>query len=442
MTNDSAEREVLRAALANTDVIGEVAEIISARDFYSAQGRVIWETIMEAWANSKPIDPPILASELERKGLLETAGGMTYVMDLALGNPSQAGYFAKRLRDQAELRRMASIGTELKQRAETGTEPDELREWLDEATAHISDTATNKVVSVSEDIDTLLDGIMSEDRTPVFPTGYAELDERLSGGFRGGDSIIVAARPGAGKSLVVSNILCNGAIRHGKNVLFISLEMSREEVLTRIMSSEFTIQPSAFKKRTVPQEKLNEIKETLKEIPGLFIDDSPNMTMTDVRAKARQLHKNNPLDLICIDYIGLLEPTDPKAPRQEQVSRISRQVKLLAKELNIPVIAVSQLNRGVEQRDNPIPKASDLRESGSLEQDASQVVLVHRPDATDPDDARAGEVDLLLVKNRGGTIGTVTLASQPHYCRFVDPPRFDTAPVHEVEWSPTGSIEQ
>lgn len=440
MTDTSAEKELLKAILANTDTISEVAEIVSTRDFFAPSSIAIWDTIMEGWANNKPVDPPILASELDRKGLLNTAGGMTSIMDLALGNPSQATYFAKRVRDQAELRRMAAIGTELKQRAETGTEPDRLREWLDEATAHISKENSGKVVSVSESIDSIIEDMLSPDDSPVFPTGFSELDEKLDGGLKGGEMIIVAARPGVGKSTLAVDIMREGCFRHGKNVLFFSLEMTRKELLTRIMSAEFTVRQSDFHKKEVPPEKMREMGEKLKEVTGMFIDDSPNVTMTDIRSKAKQVHKKNPLDLVVIDYIQLIEPTDDKVPRQEQVSKMSRQIKLLAKELDAPVIAVAQLNRGVEQRETPIPKVSDLRESGSLEQDANRCLLLNRPDSQDPDHGRAGEIDFIIGKNRGGPLGTVTVASQLHYSRFTDPPKFDTTVPDTVQWSPTDNI--
>lgn len=433
------EEEYLKAVLANNDVLSDTIDIVKSRDFRAAQNRIIYDTILDGWEKGHTIDPPVLVAELERTGRMDAAGGTSKVLDLSFGNPSQADYFAKKIRDRAELWRLEMFATELKQRASgTDEKPGTLIEWADESLANVTDEVGKKVESIADIIDDIVSEMTSPDDAPVFPTGFWEFDRKLDGGLRGGEMVIVAARPGVGKSTLAVDIVREGCIRHGKNALFFSLEMTTKELLTRIMSAEFTVRQSDFNTKSVPPEKMAEMQDALSRATGIFIDDSPNMTMADIRAKARQVNKRSQLDLIVIDYIQLLESPDTKAPRQEQVSRMSRQIKLLAKELNVPIIAVAQLNRGVEQRDNPVPKVSDLRESGSLEQDANKVILINRPDSQNPDDARAGEVDFIIGKNRGGPLGTITVASQLHYSRFADIPRAEV--VNIQEWSPTQNI--
>lgn len=423
MSELTPEVELLRAVIANTDTLSDVTEIVASRDFLNPAHQVIYETILEGWANNKPVDPVILASELERKGMLNLAGGMDKIMDLSLGSPSQAGYFAGRVRDRAELYRMKQIGTELSQRTGIdGADPDIIREWLDEATAGITREDTGEIVSLSDGADEVIEDYFNPEDSPRFSTGFKELDEKLRGGLAGGQMVIVAARPGVGKSTLAVDIMRDGCIRHGKNAVFFSLEMSRKELITRIMSAENSIRLDAFDKRRVPEDKMRQIQNSLNQVGGLYIDDSPNMTMVDIRAKARQLNKRHRLDLIVIDYLQLMSSGKKIESRQNEVSEFSRQIKLLAKELDVPIIAVCQLNRGVESRDNPIPKVSDLRESGSLEQDADIVCLINRPDSQDLDHERAGEADLIIAKHRGGPIGTVVVPHQLHYSRFADMP--------------------
>ena len=419
------EEEFVRAALANPNVLSEVVDIVHARDFITPRYRAIFEVIHEGWENGKPVDPPILASELERKGLLQQAGGFDTIINMSLGTPSEALYFAKQVRDQGERYRLKLLATGLGQRATAAdVDPKEILEWADAELNGVVANVGNQIESVQDSIGGIVEDLLAEDTSIPFPTGFTGLDEKLSGGLRGGQMVIIAARPGVGKSTLAVDIMREGCIRHQKNALFFSLEMTKAELVTRIMSAENNVNAADFKKRLVPREKMEEMGQKLANVPGMFIDDSPNMTIQDIRAKARVLNKKHPLDLICIDYIQLLESTNEKIPRQEQVSQFSRQIKLLAKELDVPVIAVAQLNRGVEQRENPIPKASDLRESGSLEQDADIILLLNRPDTTDLDHARAGEADFIIAKHRGGPIGTVTVAHQMHKSKFADPPQF------------------
>ena len=239
--------------------------------------------------------------------------------------------------------------------------------------------------------------------------------------------VIVAGRPGMGKSTFGVDVLRNACIRHNKTGLFFSLEMGADELTTRILAAETNTRLTDFVNGNVSDQDWELLQDDITRIgdANAYIDDTPGTTMQSIRARARQMEAQGDLDLIVVDYLQLLTSGKKVESRQQEVSEFSRQIKLLAKECDVPVIAIAQLNRGSEMRDNGVPKASDLRESGSLEQDADIIILINRPGATNPDHERAGEVDFIVAKHRAGRAGTVTVADQLHYAKFTDP----TAPA-------------
>ena len=253
------------------------------------------------------------------------------------------------------------------------------------------------------------------------PTGFTDLDT-LTNGFHPGQMIIIAARPGVGKSTLALDVARNASVKHGLTSVIFSLEMSKSEITMRLLSAEAGIKLSQMRSGRMQDQDWQKIVKRMSEISDapLFIDDSPNMTMMEIRAKARRLKQRHDLKLIVLDYLQLMSSGKKVESRQQEVSEFSRQMKLLAKELEVPVIAISQLNRGPEQRTDKRPMLSDLRESGSLEQDADMVILVHRPDVWESDDPRAGEADLIVAKHRNGQTMTVAVAHQLHYSRFTD----------------------
>src|SRR5699024_874213 len=253
------------------------------------------------------------------------------------------------------------------------------------------------------------------------PTGFSEFDE-VTNGLHPGQMIIVAARPGVGKSTLGLDFMRSCSIRHGMASVIFSLEMSKSEIVMRLLSAEAKIKLGAMRSGKMTDDDWTALARRMSEISEapLFIDDSPNMTMMEIRAKARRLKQRHDLKLIVVDYLQLMTSGKKVESRQQEVSEFSRSLKLLAKELEVPLVAISQLNRGPEQRTDKRPQVSDLRESGSLEQDADIVMLLHRPDATERDDPRAGEADVILGKHRGGPTSTITVAHQLHYSRFVD----------------------
>jgi replicative DNA helicase len=253
------------------------------------------------------------------------------------------------------------------------------------------------------------------------PTGFADLD-KYTNGLHPGQLVIVAARPGMGKSTLGLDIARNASIKHGLTSAIFSLEMSRNEIVMRLLSAEAQIALHSMRSGSMGDAdwtRLARKMSAVSEAP-LFIDDSPNLTMMEIRAKARRLRQRHDLRLIVVDYLQLMTSGRKVESRQQEVSEFSRQMKLLAKELEIPVIAISQLNRGPEQRTDKKPMLADLRESGSLEQDADAVILIHREDAYERESPRAGEADFILAKHRNGPTANVTVAFQGHYSRFVD----------------------
>ncbi len=253
------------------------------------------------------------------------------------------------------------------------------------------------------------------------PTGFADLDE-LTNGLHAGQMIIVAARPGAGKSTFALDLCRAASIHSGMATAFFSLEMTRSEITMRLLSAEAKVPLNHIRNGQLTEDDWTKLARKMGEVSSapMFIDDSPNMTMMEIRAKARRLKQRHDLRLIVIDYMQLMSSGKKVESRQLEVSEFSRQIKLLAKELDVPIVALSQLNRGPEQRSDKRPMMSDLRESGSLEQDADMVILLHRDDVYEKESTRPGEADLIVAKHRNGPTRDITVAFQGHYSRFVD----------------------
>jgi replicative DNA helicase len=253
------------------------------------------------------------------------------------------------------------------------------------------------------------------------PTGFRELDE-LTNGFHPGQLIVVAGRPATGKSTLATDCVRAAAIRHGLPSVLFSLEMGRTEITMRLLSAEARVLLTHLRTGQMTDDDWNRLARKMGEIAEapLFIDDSANLSMMEIRAKARRLKQRNDLKLVVVDYLQLMQSTRRVENRQQEVSEISRSLKLLAKELDVPVIALSQLNRGPEQRADKRPQMSDLRESGAIEQDADLVILLHREDLYERESPRAGEADLIVAKHRNGPTKDVVVLSQLHYSRFVD----------------------
>ena len=274
-------------------------------------------------------------------------------------------------------------------------------------------------------MDSVLDEIEAIERRDTglygVPTGFADFDE-LTNGLHSGQMIVVAARPAMGKSTLALDFCRAASIHNNLTSCFFSLEMTRSEITMRLLSAEARIPLNHIRNGKMGTEEWERLARHVAKVSSapMFIDDSPNMTMMEIRAKARRLKQRHDLKLIVIDYLQLMTSGKKVESRQLEVSEFSRQIKLLAKELEIPIIALSQLNRGAEQRADKRPMMSDLRESGSIEQDADMVILLHRDDVYEPESARPGEADLIVAKHRNGATRDIVVAFQGHYSRFVD----------------------
>lgn len=426
----NSEQELIRSIVANADVLGEVSVIVSADDFLTVSG-IAYRVLLQAWLDGETIDPTTITALFEKAGVLDDIGGISAVLDMATGMPSQAEFHAKEVHRNGALWRLKLLATGLSQRAQSpGAEPTEIQAWLDGEITNNTDDGDSKISELSEVLDETLTWLNEDDDEPRLPTGFPDLDNMMNGGMGQGQMIVVAARPGRGKSVLAVDISRHVALRLHKNVAFFSLEMSKREVMLRILAAETNTRLSNLMRHEATPEDWTRLSEHVEELmeSNFYIDDDPNLTMVDIKSKTRRLSHRHPLDLVVIDYLQLLSSGKDYKDRQHEVSDMSRQVKLLAKELGCPIIAVAQLNRNVEQRgEDATPKLSDLRESGSLEQDADMVLMINRPDAEDMDHARAGEADFLVVKNRAGRIGTVKVAHQLHFAKFANfvPPTVD-----------------
>ncbi|WP_304192979.1 replicative DNA helicase [Rothia mucilaginosa] len=425
--DDVAEQSVLGGMLLSKDAIADVVESLRASDFYKPAHETIYEAILFLYGHGSPADAITVADELKKRGELTRVGGAAYIHTLIASVPTAANaqYYAEIVKEHAIMRRLIEAGTKIAQLGYANeTEVDTL---VDQAQAEIyavtDGNAKEDYVSFSEALEETINEIDANSNRPdgVYgvPTDFIEFDE-LTGGLHGGQMIVIAARPGVGKSTLALDIARSAAIHHQMTTVFFSLEMSRTELAMRILSAEGKISMGRLKKGDLDTEgwtNLATLQGRIDSAP-LFIDDSPNMTLMEIRAKCRRLKQRNDLKLVVLDYLQLMSSGKKVESRQQEVSEFSRSLKLLAKELDVPVIALSQLNRGSEQRTDKRPMVSDLRESGSIEQDADMVILLHREDMYNPDSERVGEADMIIAKHRGGPTRTIPLAFSGKYSRF------------------------
>lgn len=429
----AAEQSVLGGMLLSKDAIADVVEVLRPGDFYRPAHQAVYDCVLDLYGRGEPADPITVSAELERRGELNRVGGAPYLHTLIATVPTaaNAGYYAQIVAEKAILRRLVEAGTRIVQYGygADGSDNNDINEVVDRAQAAIYDVTERRTSEDYVALEELLqptmdeiDAIASRGGTAQgVPTGFADLDE-VTNGLHPGQMIIVAARPGVGKSTLGLDFARSCSIRHGLSSVIFSLEMSRTEIVMRMLSAEARIRLADMRGGRMSDDDWTRLARRMSEISEapLFIDDSPNLTMMEIRAKARRLKQRNDLKLIIVDYMQLMTSGKRVESRQQEVSEFSRQLKLLAKELEVPVVAISQLNRGPEQRTDKRPMLADLRESGSLEQDADMVMLIHRPDAWERDDPRAGEADLILAKHRAGPTSTISVAHQLHYSRFTD----------------------
>ena len=422
-----AEQSVLGGMLLSKDAISDVVEILRERDFYRPAHELIYDAIVDLYGRGEPADPVTVSAELTKRGDLVRAGGAPYLHTLISSVPTaaNAGYYAKIIRERAIMRRLVEAGTKIVQLGYTNE--GEVDDAVDQAQAEVFAVTERResddYVQLSQlmpeaydEIEKIAAGVTGQG----VKTGFKDLDA-LTNGFHPGNMIVLAARPAVGKSTLGLDIARYASIHKRETSVIFSLEMSRSEITMRMLSAEARVPLNNIRSGRLSEEEWARMARRMGEISDapMFIDDSPNLSLMEIRAKSRRLKQRHDLKLIVIDYLQLMTSGKRVENRQQEVSEFSRQLKLLAKELNVPVVAISQLNRSPEQRSDKKPMLSDLRESGSIEQDADLVILLHREDLYDSQN-RSGEADLIVAKHRNGPTRTITVSAQLHLARFTD----------------------
>ena len=428
----AAEQSVLGGMMLSKDAIADVVEVLRGTDFYRPANELVYEAVLDLYGRGEPADAVTVAAELTKRGELGRVGGPAYLHTLISSVPTaaNAGYYARIVRERSVLRKLVAAGTRIVQMgyaADGGEVEDIVNAAQAEMYAVTERRASEDYIPLSEIIESTIDEIEASshrgDGLIGIPTGFADLD-RLTNGLHAGQMIVIAARPAVGKSTVGLDICRSAAIHHNLTSVIFSLEMSRTEITMRLLSAEARIPLQNMRKGMMRDEDWQKLAATMGRISQapLFIDDSPNMSLMEIRAKCRRLKQRHDLKMVVVDYLQLMTSGKRVESRQQEVSEFSRALKLLAKELEVPVIAISQLNRGPEQRTDKKPQMSDLRESGSIEQDADMVILLHREDMYERESPRAGEADFIVAKHRNGRTDTITVGFHGHFSRFADLP--------------------
>ncbi|BCJ43581.1 replicative DNA helicase [Actinoplanes ianthinogenes] len=429
----AAEQGVLGGMLLSKDAIADVVEILKTNDFYRPIHGTVFDVILDLYGRGEPADALTVAAALADSGELQRVGGVPYLHTLIESVPTaaNASYYARIVADRAILRRLVEAGTKIVQMGygAGGAGGGDVDDIVDRAQQTIYDITEKRVsedfAALGDMLQPTLDEIEAVGASggvmQGVPTGFADLD-RLLNGLHPGQLVIVAGRPGLGKSTASMDFARNAAIRHGCASAIFSLEMSKIEMVMRLLSAEARVPLHTLRSGQLSDDDWTKLARRMGEISEapIFVDDTPNMNLMEIRAKARRLKQRHNLKLLVIDYLQLMSSPKKTESRQQEVSELSRGLKLLAKEIECPVIGVSQLNRGPEQRTDKRPQLSDLRESGSIEQDADVVILLHRDDYYDKESPRAGEADFIVAKHRNGPTDTITVAAQLHLSRFVD----------------------
>jgi replicative DNA helicase len=430
-----AEQSVLGGMLLSKDAIADVVEALHAEDFYRPAHETIFAAVMDLYGAGEPVDAITVASELTRRGDIARIGGAAYLHDLIATVPTaaNAGYYARIVRDRAILRRLVEAGTRITQLGYS-TEGDDVQDLVNTAQAEVYAVTERDAREDYKPIGLLVEPLLDEIESLKssngsllgIPTGFSGLD-RLTNGLHPGQMVIIAARPGMGKSTLGLDFARSASVRHAMTSAIFSLEMSAKEITQRLISAESGVLLRKMRDGDLQPDDYSRIArrlESLEKAP-LFIDDSPNMSLMEIRAKCRRLKQRHDLKLVVVDYLQLMSSGKRVESRQQEVSEFSRALKLLAKELEVPVVAISQLNRQAEQRKDRRPQLSDLRESGSLEQDADVVILLHRPGGGEEGERpKAGDTEdaqLLVAKHRNGPTKDIDVLFRGHVAQFSEP---------------------
>jgi len=428
--NADAEASLIGAMLLSRDAIGPAVELLDGDQFYVPAHGYIFDAIASLYGAGEPADPVTVAEELTRSGLLDQVGGPQRLLELQMATPatSNAARYAKIVEDHALLRRLIAVAGEI---SELGySHPDDVVKTVDEAEAMMFQVAERRVVDSTKSIRDLLDANLDRleelyergEAITGLPSGYMDLDELLSG-LQPSTLVVIGARPAMGKTAFALGMASHAALQAQQPVLFFSLEMGHLELTQRLLCSDAKVDSQRLRTGKLSEDDWPKITRSvgrLAEAP-IWIDDNPNLTVMEIRAKARRLKsRRGDLGLIVVDYLQLMTGRGSAESRQVEVSEMSRGLKILARELETPIVALSQLSRGLEARTDKRPMLADLRESGSIEQDADVVAFIYRDEVYNQESADIGTAEVIVAKHRNGPTGTVRLAFLSHYTRFAN----------------------
>ncbi|QSQ08684.1 Replicative DNA helicase [Koleobacter methoxysyntrophicus] len=431
--NIEAEQSVLGSMLLEKEAILSASEILKGEDFYKESHKKIFEVIIDLYDKNEPVDLITVSEELRKRNALEEIGGITYITALANSVPTAANvaYHAKIVKDKSIMRKLIHVSTKLVSMGyEEGRDVEEV---LDEAERMIFEIAQRRSMEgfasirdvVIETFDMIEQLYKNKGRMTGVPTGFLDLDEMTSG-FQPSDLIIIAARPSMGKTSFALNIAQYAAIREKVPVAIFSLEMSKEQLVQRMLCAEAHIDSHKLRTGNLDEDdwpKLARAMGPLSEAP-IFIDDTPGINIMEMRAKARRLKAEKGLGLILIDYLQLMQGRGNSENRQQEISEISRSLKALARELRVPVVALSQLSRAPEMRQDHRPILSDLRESGSQEQDSDLVAFLYRDEYYHPDTDKKNIAEVIIAKQRNGPTGVIELVWLDKYTKFANKAKY------------------
>lgn len=428
--NLEAEKSVLGGFLLSNEALTRASDLVKPEDFYRGAHQIIFTVMRDLHERGEPVDLLTLSETLNRRGMMEQAGGPAYLVELTEAVPTAANteHYARIVAEKSTLRKLIDVTTQIAGRAYDNAEgPDEL---VFEAEGSILAIAQGNVQQKLSSVESILPEAIkklnelfdSRGQVTGIPTGFTKLD-KMTSGLQPGALIILAARPGMGKTSLILNMASNAAVYHGKNIAFFSLEMTKEELVTRLLTAEAKIDITELRNGTMPSrswESLTRAATKLNAAP-IYFDDRGGMDIRYIIGKCRRQKAEGKLDMVVIDYLQLMSGTGRTERREQEISEISRGLKGMAKDLKVPVIALSQLNRGVESRPDKRPHMADLRESGAIEQDADMIGFIYRHEVYEPNDVDAqGKAEFIIAKHRAGPIGTINLAFQAQFTRFED----------------------
>lgn len=424
-----AEQSVLGSMIMDHDAVIVASEILIPSDFYRPDHAQIFGAIMELYTTGNPIDLITIQDKLVQRGVLEQVGGLAYIAELASSVPTSAHIkqYAKIVQEKSTLRKLIKVSSDITAKSFDGNEP--LDNIMNFAEKSIFDVLQNKKTEDFTGIDEIVltsiekieEAHKSKGGITGVETGFIDLDQRTAG-LQPSDLILVAARPSMGKTAFSLNIIQTAGIKNKKSVAVFSLEMSKDQLVSRMLCAEAMIDSQKARTGMLEKDDWDRIAQSIPNITNsrIYIDDTPGINVMDMRAKCRRLKMEKGLDLIMIDYLQLMSGVGDGSSRQQEISDISRSLKALAREMNAPVIALSQLSRACEQRQDHRPMLSDLRESGAIEQDADVVMFLYRDEYYHPDTEKKNVGEVIIAKQRNGPTGTVELVWLGQYTKFAN----------------------